>query len=134
VSPGYFETLGIKLVAGRTFGPGDETGAPPVAIVNEAFVRRYFPDQNPVGQRVEVGRFRGEYLHPELEGPGAEIVAVVADVREVSLRAEASRTVFVPASQSKSLCATPEEEAVIPVTVPDRLALLQLEPSKEYCA
>lgn len=106
VSPGYFETLGIRTVTGRDFDAGDEAGAPPVAIVNEAFVRRYFPDTNPIGQRVEVGRFRGGYLRPELEGPGAEIVAVVVDVREVSLRAEASRTVFVPAAQAPSVLAT----------------------------
>lgn len=106
VSPGYFTTLGIKLVAGRAFGPTDEPGAPHVAIINEAFARRYFPDMSPLGQRIDVGRYRGEFIHPSLEGPGAEIVGVVADVREVSLRSEASRTVFVPAAQAPTLLST----------------------------
>jgi predicted permease len=103
VTPGYFETLGIELRAGRGFAASDETGGPPVAIVNEAFVRRYFPDENPIGQRVEIGRFRGDYLHPTLVGPAAEIVGVAADVREISLRTEPRRTLYVPAAQAHDM-------------------------------
>ncbi len=106
VSPGYFSTLGIELVAGRAFTSADVAGGAPVALVNEAFVRRYFPDQDPLGQRVEVGRFRGDWIDPSFEGPGAEIVGVVADVREVSLRADASRTVFVPFAQAPYMLST----------------------------
>jgi len=100
VTPGYFETLGIQLTAGRTFSTTDEEGGPPVAIVNEAFVRRYFPDEDPIGQRVDIGRFRGEWIEKSLEGPGAEIVGVVADIREISLRTDPRRTVYVPAAQA----------------------------------
>ena len=92
VTPGYFQTLGIALVAGRTFENTDVAGRPPVAIVNEAFVRRYFRGVNQIGQRIDVGRVKGESIDPSLEGPGVEIVGIVADIREVSLRTEPRRT------------------------------------------
>ncbi len=55
VSPGYFETIGLPLVRGRTFTPTDRAGAEPVTIVNETFARRFFPEQDPVGRRVALG-------------------------------------------------------------------------------
>lgn len=54
VDPGYFATLGIPLVRGRTFTPGDRRGAPLVAVVNQAMAERHWPAQDPVGQRVHV--------------------------------------------------------------------------------
>lgn len=103
VTPSYFDGLQIDVVAGRGFGPGDEKGASPVAIVNEAFVRRYFADMNPIGQRVEVGRYKGKFVAPQLEGPGAEIIGVAADVRDVSLRREPARTIYVPQAQAPTI-------------------------------
>ncbi len=100
VTPGYFTTLGVGVVTGRAFTPTDERGGPPVAIVNEAFARRYFPDRSPIGERVDIGRYRGAFIDPSLEGPGAEIVGVVADVREISLRSAPRRTVYVPSAQA----------------------------------
>jgi putative ABC transport system permease protein len=106
VTPGYFETLGIEVTTGRAFSTADEEGGPPVAIVNQAFARRYFPGESPIGQRVEIGRFRGEWIEKSLEGPGAEIVGVVADMREISLRSDPRRTVYVPAAQAQTQLAT----------------------------
>ncbi len=78
VGPDFFATAGIPLLLGREFSPRDRLGAPLVAIVNEAFVRRYFPGQNPLGRRF------GD------EGPKSagkfEIVGVVKDGRYRSLR------------------------------------------------
>lgn len=51
VSDGYFGSMGIPLVAGREFSTRDTAGAPPVAIVNETFVKYYYPNQNPIGRR-----------------------------------------------------------------------------------
>src|SRR5262249_5188047 len=48
VDPGYFGTIGAPIVRGRAFDPGDGRGRPLVVIVNEAFARRYFPDQDPI--------------------------------------------------------------------------------------
>ena len=102
VSPAYFRTLGIPFVAGRQFEDSDE-GGPPVAIVNEAFTRRYFPNESALGQRIEVGRIGGEFRYPSLQGPGAEIVGVVADIREVSLRSDPRRTMYVLQAQAPTL-------------------------------
>jgi predicted permease len=104
VTPGYFSTLGIALLAGRPFEDSDRAGGPSVAIVNEAFARRYFPGENPIGHRIEVGRrIQGGFIDPSLVGPGAEIVGVVADIREVSLRAEPRRTIYAPQAQAPAL-------------------------------
>ena len=90
VTPGYFQTLGIAVVAGRPFEDTDVAGRPPAAIVNEAFARRFFGGETAIGRRIDV---RG------VEG-GVEIVGVVADIREVSLRTEPRRTMYVPQAQA----------------------------------
>jgi putative ABC transport system permease protein len=56
VSPDYFETLRIPLRSGRAFVDTDQETSPPVVIVNEAFVERYFPGQDPVGKRILLNR------------------------------------------------------------------------------
>lgn len=52
VTPGFFDAFERPLVGGRDFNSGDRTDAPPVIIVNEAFVREYFPDDDPIGKRL----------------------------------------------------------------------------------
>lgn len=103
VTPAYFQTLGIALAEGRPFENTDGAGRPPVAIVNEAFARSYFAGENPIGQRIEVGRVKGDWIDPSRVGPGVEIVGIVADIREVSLRTEPRRTMYVPQAQAPTL-------------------------------
>ena len=102
VTPGYFETLGIALRAGRTFNETDLAGGSPVAIVNEAFARRYFPDGNAIGQRLEAVRVKGALIDSSRENPVMEIVGIVGDIREVSLRSEPRRTMYVPQAQAST--------------------------------
>jgi predicted permease len=52
VSPSYFSTLGIRIVKGRALSDRDTRSAPPALIINERFARRYFPDQDPIGQHI----------------------------------------------------------------------------------
>ena len=86
VGDGYFATAGIPLLRGRDFGPADD-GGPATVIVNEAFVRRYFPAENPLGKRAEFwGRSR-------------EIVGVVGDVRFLGLDSPSEPAVYAPLSQ-----------------------------------
>jgi predicted permease len=68
VSPGYFRTMGIPLVAGREFTAGDRLGRPRVAIVNQLFAQAYFKNENPIGRRFGLGRDKGNLI---------EIVGVV---------------------------------------------------------
>ncbi|PYV43019.1 MAG: hypothetical protein DMG06_12190 [Acidobacteria bacterium] len=86
VGPHFFETMGIPLVLGRTFGSGDNSQAgPKVALVNQTLARRYFSGQNPIGRRL--GR------ENTLD---TEIVGVVADAKYDELRREISPTVYLP--------------------------------------
>ncbi len=100
VTPSYFRTLGIERLAGRSFENTDAAGGPPVAIINDAFARRYFPGESPIGQRIDVGRVKVEVIDPALDGNRVEIVGVVEDVRDVSLRSEPRRTMYVPQAQA----------------------------------
>jgi len=109
VTPSYFRTLGIALVAGRTIEDIDVAGRPSIALINEAFARRHFPGESPIGQRIDVGRSQGRLIDPSLAGPGVEIVGVVSDVREISLRTEPRRTMYVPQAQAPTRLSTLRE-------------------------
>jgi putative ABC transport system permease protein len=100
VSPGYFETLGIPILRGRTLTETDGAGSPRVAVVNASFANHYFPDSDPIGQRVAIGRYKGNWIGPAFAGEAATIVGVVADVREMALKRDPKRTVAVPRSQA----------------------------------
>jgi putative ABC transport system permease protein len=102
VTPGYFQTLGIAVLAGRTFADGDVAGGTPVAIVNQTFARTYFPNENPIGQRIAVGRFKGAVIDPSLVALVVEVIGIVEDIREVSLRLEPRRTMYVPQAQAST--------------------------------
>src|SRR5687768_15440529 len=75
ISPRFFETAGISLLAGREFGSGDVESAPKVAIVNNKFARLYFGGENPIGRRFGL-RSKEQF----------EIVGVVEDAKYFQLR------------------------------------------------
>lgn len=93
VSPGYFATVRIPIIRGRDFGPDDVADAPGVAIVNEAFVRRYFPDVEPLGEHLHYGSFWG------IGDPDVEIVGVVADVHFAGREADVPPALYFPHAQ-----------------------------------
>jgi putative ABC transport system permease protein len=99
VSPAYFETLGIRIVRGRAFTEADRAGMAPVAIVNETFVKRHFPDVDPLTQRVVIEQFNPGVTNL---GPGIEwqIVGVSADVRNLGPASESLPEIHVPFAQS----------------------------------
>jgi predicted permease len=92
VTPGYFETMGIPLVLGRSFGVSDAGNAPRVALLTEAAARFYFAGRNPLG--VTIRSPFGD------EKPPYQIVGVVKDSLQSSLRETAPRLVYVPVSQA----------------------------------
>ncbi|WP_241759589.1 FtsX-like permease family protein [Pyxidicoccus parkwayensis] len=86
----YFRTLGIPHVAGRDFAASDDRTAPPVVVVNEAFVRRYLEGRSPLGQQLKLG-WGGN--------AAKEIVGVVRDVKHASLGTAPEPEVYVPHAQ-----------------------------------
>ncbi|MBL8217778.1 MAG: ABC transporter permease [Bryobacterales bacterium] len=62
VSEGFFDTMQVRLAQGRAFLETDNATAPKVAIVNEEFAKRYWPNQNPVGKRFRLGNAKGDWL------------------------------------------------------------------------
>jgi len=88
VSPGYFRALGVPLLRGRNFAETDNEDAPPVAVINQAMARRYFPNQDPIGQRIRVGG-------PERpQNQWMEIVGLVGDVRYEGLEVEPEAVLY----------------------------------------
>jgi predicted permease len=96
VTRGFFRTLRIAGVRGRTFGAADRRGGPLVAIVNEAAARRYWRGNDALGARINIGPPSTR----ELGDPGPRtIVGIVGDVREMGLDQEAPPIVYVPLGQ-----------------------------------
>jgi len=80
VTSGFFGALGAHLVAGRELTPDDGAAAPRVALVNEALVRRFWPDVEPLGRRLTPDTLLSGYLGPEWsQGPPFTVVGVVRD-------------------------------------------------------
>ncbi|HSR70562.1 MAG TPA: ABC transporter permease [Acidobacteriota bacterium] len=92
VSPGYFKTMQIPLLAGRFFEDGDREEAPYVAIINQALARRFWPDNRaPLGERIQ-------WIYGPNE-PWLEVVGVVEDVRQFGLDSPDEPAVYTPYRQ-----------------------------------
>jgi putative ABC transport system permease protein len=105
VSPGFFETMRIRLLAGRPFTASDNRDAPSVAIVNEAFVRRFLGGANPIGR--QVSRLNTTWApgdpstqYGEMFASDAEVVGLVSDVRYASLRQPPMPAVYLAHQQA----------------------------------
>jgi len=90
VSPGYFRTMRIPLRAGRDFDPRDRDGALRVAVISESFAQRHFRGENPIGQRIRIGR-NSRIIR--------EIVGVVGDVKLYGLEDRSTPQVYEPFAQ-----------------------------------
>ena len=91
VSPDYFRAMRIDLRQGRAFNGADDRAAPPVVVVNEAFMRRFYAGQNVQAQQFSVGR--------GVDDPVRQVVGVVGDVKQQGLDRPAPSMVFVPVQQ-----------------------------------
>lgn len=102
ISPGYFDVLRIPLLRGRVFTDRDEGAATGVVIINQAMARKYWPDGNPIGERVTLGKGLG----PQYEEPRRQIVGVVGDIRSEGLDEVPKPAVYIPVAQlSKNFAA-----------------------------
>jgi predicted permease len=95
VSPGFFSTTGIPLVAGREFADGDAKDTPQVAIVNETFAKYFYGDKDPIGRTFGLGRRAEKY--------GITIVGLVRDSKAGSLREKPLRFVYLPYTQAEDV-------------------------------
>lgn len=94
--PGFFETLRIPLLSGRAFTDQDGLQGIPVAIINQAFAKKYFPGENPIGHRIQPGLGDDSRFDHSMR----EIVGVVGDVKRAGLTADADPTYYLPLAQS----------------------------------
>jgi predicted permease len=112
VSASYFTALEARLVRGRHFTEQDGASAPPVAIINGAMARQYFPGEDPIGQRLVYA--------PTSTRPAMEIIGVVDDIKEGALDAATAPTMYLSSAQSVSSSfsivarTSQSEQAVLP--------------------
>ena len=91
VSPGYFQAMSTRLLQGRDFTEQDDEKAPRVAIINETFARRFFPDEDPIGKRFSLGRS---------DGAKTQVIGVVQDGKYAGLNEDPKPYVSRPLWQS----------------------------------
>ena len=89
VSPSYLETMGIALLRGRAFDRRDTKSTTPVAVVNDSFARRFWPDENAVGKRIFIGE----------ANLATEVVGVSENVKNIRLSVESVPEVYYPMAQ-----------------------------------
>jgi putative ABC transport system permease protein len=96
VTPQYMETMGVPLLQGRTIAAGDVEKAPAVVVINASMARTYFPGENPLGKRMQIG------ATPDKDVPYMEIVGVVGDVLQ-GLDTEAKAEMYLPYRQADTV-------------------------------
>ena len=94
-SADYFRVMRVPVLAGRALTASDDVLAPHVVVVNDAFVRRYFPDEDPVGRSLVIGADPRDNPNP----PPRQIVGVVGDTRHTSLDIPPAPEMYVPMEQ-----------------------------------
>jgi len=92
VTPGYFQTMGIRLLAGRDFTDSDARDAPKVTIIDERLAREYWPNASALGKRVRFGP-------PEDNEPWHTVIGVVNAVRHRRMQEDTSKSVYLPHAQ-----------------------------------
>ena len=134
VTPGYFATMRIELVRGRTFTADDRRGAPPVMVINETLAREAFPGQDPIGKRIAC-------CEPGPDGlPNwKEIVGVVKDVHAQGLDREPIPEFYLPMVQAPAAAwswtdrtmtvAVRAQVDAISLMTPLRRALAEVDPA-----
>ncbi len=96
ISNGFFETFRIGLLRGRDFDSRDRKASPGAVIVNQQFVRKFLPNDDPLGQRIDNPPFWASAGYPT----SSEIVGIVPDVRGAGLTADAPAAIYFPVTQA----------------------------------
>ena len=90
VTPEYFTAMGMPVMRGRVFTAADVQGASPVLLLSESAVRRYFPNEDPIGLRITLG----------WRSVGGDVVGIVGDIKELGLREAAEPILYVAFAQA----------------------------------
>ena len=128
ITSGFFEAMGIRLIAGRSFSADDRLNTQPVAVVNQAFVRRFFPEADPL-----TGAFSYGFPKPDPKTL-VHVVGVVADVRYRSLAEEGEPSVYLSFAQAQfpplnqTVVVAPRAGDPETVIQPLRSAMAQFDP------
>ena len=116
VSPDYFRTLGVPLIAGRVFTRADDEGTPPVAVVTQSLAAKAWPGQSAIGKRVWISALTfPPKSHPDA-GDWGTVVGVVGDAVQGSIRRAAPAMVYFPIDQVTGMLAGPETEFSVRTT------------------
>ncbi len=110
ISPDYFHTLGMNIVAGRPFTAADASGAARVAIINQTLAARLFADANPIGREI-IARARGSSW---LKDARVVIVGVVQNSKDVGMHEVSMSTIYLPLAQQPA----PALQLVVHTSVP----------------
>jgi putative ABC transport system permease protein len=94
-SPDYFDTMRIPIAGGRAFARADHAAAAPVAVINQAFARRYFEHDTPIGHRIRLGT-------ADNTSPWLTVIGVVGDVHHSELTGTPDPEVYVPLAQASA--------------------------------
>jgi putative ABC transport system permease protein len=137
VSPNYFSTMGIPVLKGRVFTDQDRAGAPRVAVVNEAFVRMHYPNEDPIGKRIRIGRdstivreIVGVVGNVKHYGPKDKEVAQMyepfrqmpASAMSVVVKTSVDPSTMIPAIRKHVQAADPEQPVATATTLDQMLA------------
>ncbi len=131
ISPDYFKTVGVRVLKGRGFTEFDDKDHSGVMVVNESFVRHYFPNEDPIGKRIRASQPPRIWNNQRLTS--FEIVGVVNDVKSSGLRAATEPTYYLPTAQAPLgdmtvlVRTSSEPTSVIPAL---RQAVLSIDPNQ----
>jgi putative ABC transport system permease protein len=130
VTPHYFETLGVPLLQGRVFTPADTDKAPAVTVINATMAHTFFPGENPIGKRMQLGAL------PDKEVPWMEVVGVVGDLLQ-GLDLGPAAEMYLPYRQADALLPVFQMSVVLrtaadPLTQASALrsALAEIDPNQ----
>jgi predicted permease len=97
VSPGYFQALGIPIIKGRDVLKRDDKNGPPVVLINETLARQYYPDRDPIGNKIRTPTAPELFLRPKERW--MTIVGIVADVKGAGLHRRPRPEIYFPFQQ-----------------------------------
>jgi predicted permease len=95
IAPGFFEAFRIPILRGRYFSFRDDGSSTPVAIVNEAMAKKFWPKGDPMADRIIIGRGVG----PEFEDPPRRIIGIVGNIRDGGLNHDPRPSIYLPLAQ-----------------------------------